>query len=382
MKYNEVAQRKAQHICIFGDPKSGKTELAASCSSFFKRVVWISMDNGHTVVFKQPVEQLKKFEFIILPDTKEFPVAIATCLKLVEGRDTHICNLHGQVNCTVCRAQKEATYTDISLGELGLDEVVVFDHGSQLSDSAMNFITKGKPLDYRPEWSDYSYQGALLNKVLMNLQQAPYNCIFITHTCETEMEDGSKRLVPLCGTVNFSRNMGKYFDHIIYCRVGNRKHAFGSATTYLASVLTGSREDVVLEVQNKEVETRPTLLPFFEGKMEHLKVEEQVSSSSPSTSPSLIELTKEITARTVAKDVREILDPKNNFLLSAMNTLAEESVGALAPKDLVNTMKEVDEFTDKAVSSPPPTHMTGIITPPLTPAEAAKQRLAAMRAAK
>jgi hypothetical protein len=96
------------------------------------------------------------------------------------------------------------------------------------------------------------------------------------------MEDGSKRLVPLSGTLNFSRNMGKFFDHIIYCRVANRKHSFGSATVYLASVLTGSRGDITLEEQNKDapnVTTRPTLLPFFEGKMdreEEQEVKEQL----------------------------------------------------------------------------------------------------------
>jgi hypothetical protein len=284
VKYTEVYRRKAQHICIFGDPKSGKTELAASAAAIFRRVIWISMDNGHEVIFKLPPSLLEKFEFIILPDTKEFPVAVATCLELVKGTNTHICNNHGQVNCSHCRTtgKESATWTDIALNSLEADEVVVFDHGSQLSDSAMNFITKGKPLEYKPEWSDYSYQGAILNKILMNIQQAPYNTIFITHTCETEMEDGSKRLVPLSGTLNFSRNMGKFFDHIIYCRVANRKHSFGSATVYLASVLTGSRGDITLEEQNKDapnVTTRPTLLPFFEGKMdreEEQEVKEQL----------------------------------------------------------------------------------------------------------
>lgn len=345
MKYTEVAQRKAQHLCIFGDPKSGKTELAASIAKFFKRVVWVSMDNGHTVVFKLPKEDLEKFEFIILPDTKEFPVAIDTCLKIVSGSLTHICNRHGQVRCSICVRDKveDGGWTDINVSELSLDEVIVFDHMSQMSDSAMNFITKSKPLDYRPEWSDYSYQGALLNKFMMNIQQAPYNVVIITHTCETEMEDGSKRLVPLAGTVNFSRNMGKYFDHIIYCRVANKVHAFGSATTYAASVLTGSREDIVLETQNKkDITTRPTLLPFFEGKMEHLKVEEQTSIASPT--------------------VQRVLNIVNGVEKEA-ETPSAETLLFSNPNSHIAT-----EETS--------------LSPPLSPAAAAKARLAAMRAAK
>lgn len=264
-KLTDVAKHKVQHLCIFGDPKSGKSELAASCASFFRRVLWISMDNGYEILFKLPKDQQEKIELIRLPDTKEFPVAIDTCLKLVSGKLQKICDLHGQCDCRTCSRDSSATWTSVDFGELQPDEVVVFDHISQAADSAMSLVTKGKPIEYKPEWHDYAYQGQLMNKFLMNIQQAPYNCICISHTCETEMEDGSKKLVPLVGTVPFSRNAGKYFDHIIYCRVSNKKHNFGSATTYIASVLTGSRSDIVLEQQ---VAGRPTLEPFFAGHRE------------------------------------------------------------------------------------------------------------------
>lgn len=386
MRYTAVIQKKAQHICIFGDPKSGKTMLAASVASFFRRVIWISMDNGHSVVFKRPKEELEKFEFIILPDTRSFPVAIDTCQKLVDGRPTHICNRHGQVECATCKREKvgEEDWTDINFSTLQLDEVVVFDHGSQLSDSAMNFVMKGKSLDTKPEWPDYAYQGALLSKVLMNIQQAPYNCIFITHTCETEMEDGSKRLVPMCGTVNFSRNMGKYFDHIIYCRVGNKKHAFGSATTYLASVLTGSREDIVLEGQNKEgagEATRPSLFPFFEGKMDHLSVGGEVKLPAPSIISSEEAEEKE----NIEKISEPVLEEKIEGIAPAKSEL-QKWADVIVKDKTPEPSKEIIEAAEQVAEL----HKAGVIevtlpteqTVPQSPAAAAKARLAAMRAAR
>jgi len=62
----------------------------------------------------------------------------------------------------------------------------------------------------------------------------------------------------VCGTTAFSRNTAKYFDHVVYCQVSNKKHNFASSTTYANNVLTGSRTDVALEV-NKI----PTLLDIF-----------------------------------------------------------------------------------------------------------------------
>jgi hypothetical protein len=74
------------------------------------------------------------------------------------------------------------------------------------------------------------------------------------------MEDGSTRLSPLVGTRNFSSNVGKYFDHMIYCHVVNGVHKYGSATTYQNKVLTGSRSKVSIESMKE-----PTLVPFFDG---------------------------------------------------------------------------------------------------------------------
>ena len=229
------------------------------------------MDNGHDVLFKLPPALQEKVELIVLRDTKEFPVAIDTCLKIVSGAAISICDAHGQVACSTCKRDPKAIWTALNMSAVGLDTVIVFDHISQLADSAMNFITKKKDDDYFPEWSDFRLQGILMSKFLMNIQQAPYHAICIAQMCETEMDDGSKRLVPLVGTVPFSRGAGKYFDHVICSRLGNKKHLFGSNTTYSITALTGSRSDIAIEEQK---EGRPTLLPFFDGTMVSQKEEQ------------------------------------------------------------------------------------------------------------
>lgn len=260
MKLKDLKQRQASHVIIFGDSKVGKSTIVSKLASKFK-LLWFSCDNGHEVLFKLPPEAQENIEIIVLPDTKEFPVAITTVLKVVSGQPIKICEAHGQTTCSNCLRDK-GTFTEVHLGRLGLDTVVVFDHLSGIGDSAMNFITKKMADDYKPEWEDFRVQGALLTKVLLNIQQAPYNVVCIAHSTETEMEDKSKKLVPRVGTVPFSKNVGSYFDHIIYSEMVNKVHKFGSMTTYKTSVITGSRKDIAIE-SDKE----PSLIPFFNGEI-------------------------------------------------------------------------------------------------------------------
>jgi hypothetical protein len=222
------------------------------------------MDNGHEVIFKLPLslDYLDQhLNIIVLPDTKDFPIAIKTCLKIVTGAEVHICDAHGAVDCSTCK-RSNSPVTALCANSFGPKDILVFDHLGQLANSAMSqvFIKGKKGDDDKPEWEDYAKQGTLMDRFLTNIQQATYNVICITHVCETEMEDGTKRLVPLVGTTNFSRNVGKYFDHMIHCQVLNRGHKFGSSTGYATKILTGSRSDVEIEKEEK-----PSLVKFLDG---------------------------------------------------------------------------------------------------------------------
>lgn len=257
-KLTEKKVSKTHRALVFGAPKSGKTELAARLSEKFN-LLWFDLENGYETLLKLPHEWQERVEIVSIPDTKVFPIAIESMLKVITGSAVEICDTHGKVGCATCKKDSQPT-TRVCLNELTDDTIVVVDSLTQLSNSAMNHLTKNQDDLYKPEWSDYRNQGQLLDKFLSQVQQAKFNIVCITHETETEMEDGKKKLVPVAGTTSFSRNTAKYFDHVVYAEVKNRKHVFASSTTYAGNILTGSRTDVSLEKDET-----PTLLRIFSG---------------------------------------------------------------------------------------------------------------------
>lgn len=256
MKLTEKKLSKVHRVLVYGEPKSGKTELVGALSSKFD-LLYFDLENGYATLLKLPQSQQGRIELISIPDTKVFPIAIETMLKVISGNRTEICELHGKVNCPICK-KDGAPVSVVELNSLGDSTIVVVDSLTQLSNSAMNHLTKTQDDTYKPEWADYRNQGQLLDKFLSQIQQAKYNICCITHVVETELEDGRKKLVPVCGTTAFSRNTAKYFDHVVYCEVKNKKHNFASSTCYSSNVMSGSRTDVVIE--GKVI---PTLLDIF-----------------------------------------------------------------------------------------------------------------------
>lgn len=264
MKFTSLAPRIVQHLMAVGDPKSGKSTLVSQLAELGFKLLWISIDNGHQVLSKLSQKGQENIDIIVLPDTKDFPVAVTTCLKLLTGKECNICNSHGQVDCSMCKKDNRS-FSRYSLNELAHDPentwIVVIDPISQLADSAMNFVCKGEKDDFKAGYDEYRTWMNIMVKMLSNIQQAPYNICCIAHLVETEMEDGKKKLVPMVGSGPFSRKVGGYFDHIVYCDINNMKHNFGSATTYKGTALTGSRSDIKIE----DMKDKPSLLPFFNG---------------------------------------------------------------------------------------------------------------------
>ena len=140
--------------------------------------------------------------------------------------------------------------------------LIVFDSLTQLSNSAVAFITKSQPDDYKLNYDDWGNLGKLLDIFLSHIQQAKYNVVVISHETEAETEGKKKTLVPVGGTRNFSRNIAKYFDHVIYAERKNKKHVFASSSCYATTILTGSRTDAVMEAGEK-----PSLLTIFKPEL-------------------------------------------------------------------------------------------------------------------
>jgi hypothetical protein len=258
MKLSQKQASKSHHVLLFGPPKSGKTQLAGDLSSQFN-LIWFDLENGADTLLKLPLEQQERIELISLPDTRSYPVAIETCLKVIKGTPVSICEAHGKVGCPICK-KDSLPFTDLVLNSLPLDTVVVFDSLTQLTNSAIAHITKTQPEDYKLNYDDWGNLGKLMDTFLSHVQQAPFHIVCISHETEVEMEDGKNKLVPTAGTRNFSRNTAKYFDEVCYCEVKNRKHVVGSSTIYSGNILTGSRSGSSLESA-----ANPSLIPIFTG---------------------------------------------------------------------------------------------------------------------
>jgi len=243
-KLSSKTSSSTHRVLIFGGPKAGKTLLAGKLAEHYK-LIWVDMEKGYETLFQLPKDWQERIELVSLPDTRSFPIAIETCLKLVKGA-VNICETHGKVSCMLCKKDNLPT-VDVNLPVLTNDTVVVFDSLTQLSNSAIASITKGKPDEYKLDYDDWGNLGKLLDIFLSHLQQANYNVVVISHETEAETEGKKKKLVPVGGTRNFSRNIAKYFDHVVYAETKNRKHVFSSSSTGSSTILTGSRSGVALE---------------------------------------------------------------------------------------------------------------------------------------
>lgn len=250
MKLSQKSASKSHRVLLFGPPKSGKTRLAGSLASSFN-LIWFDLENGVDTLKQLPSSQQERVEVISIPDTRGFPIAIETMLKVIKGAPVEICEAHGKVACSLCRKDNKP-FTRVALNELPLDTIVVIDSLTQLTNSAIAHITKDKGDDYKMQHDDWGNLGKLMDTFLSYVQQAPFHVVCISHETEVEMEDGKQKLVPTAGTRNFSRNTAKYFDEVIYLEVKNKKHIAASSTTYANNILTGSRSGTVLESSTGE----------------------------------------------------------------------------------------------------------------------------------
>jgi len=257
-KLSSIPPAKYQRVLIYGPPKTGKTEICGNLSTDFD-LVYIGCENGHGTLQKLPQSQQERIEVINLPDTRDYPIAAETMLKLAKGDEYKVCQEHGKINCMVCMKASNPIDT-VHLNKLGPGTIVIFDSVTQLTNSIISHITKDQPDTYKLDYDDWGNLGKLMDVFLSRIQQAQYHVICISHETEAELEDGKKRIVPVAGTRNFSRNTAKYFDHVIYAEVKNGKHMFTSSTTGTNNVVAGSRTNAALEKM-----AVPSLLDIMKG---------------------------------------------------------------------------------------------------------------------
>lgn len=262
MKLNEYQQVAARKILVYGPPKSGKTDLVAQLAEK-KKLWWFDLEDGIKTVLSSPrikKEWFENIELFKIADTQIFPMAVRTLLKVVKGGAHEICHAHGAANCAICKKDNRPT-TRININEFTNNDVLVLDSVTQLSQSAMNDIQSPviqvDKFDAKPSWDDYFNQGRILDRIFSLIQHANFNVVCISHEIMTEMEDGSKKIVPIAGTREYSSKFAKFFDDVGYAEIVNKKHKFSFSSTYKNNVITGSRT-------NRDIGENARLLDLFE----------------------------------------------------------------------------------------------------------------------
>jgi GTPase SAR1 family protein len=251
-------------IMVFGPPGSGKTYLLATIAKVpsVRQVYWFDFENGiETVIYATDAngnplltdEELSKIQVFSIQDTRQLPRAAETMLKLFSSRTgIDLCQSHGKVGCTICKDK-----VSINLTELDESTVIVIDSLSQLADSVLNLQLN--KYDYKDLRKYYGVFTTDMGAITSGIQAA--RCIIatatheLTRTKQVEVakgvtEDRVVRIVPLCGSQNYSDKVGKYFGYKIYTYQNGTKYKATTTPGKVAKVLVSHRKPIILETMS------------------------------------------------------------------------------------------------------------------------------------
>jgi hypothetical protein len=264
-----------QAILIHGDPGTGKTDLAgtiAKCPDI-KEVHYFGLDNGKETLFtslregRLTSEAAEKIKIYHVVDTPDLPVAYETIFKALGTRGpVKICEAHGRClpNCVKCEKDK-APFQVYDITKQDKTTATIIDTGSQLADSHMNYLCKGKPDDYKPGWDEFGPQGLKLAEILTLIQAGTTNWVFVTQSIGVNIVLGAldqiakpedkafvEKVYPLCGSQAQSMKVGKYFGQKIYTKISNLgKFTAGSSVAFKPNAVIGSRTGWKIEAEKE-----------------------------------------------------------------------------------------------------------------------------------
>lgn len=261
-----VGLDEVEHAIVYGEPKAGKTVLAALLAEFF-HVLWLDGDKGLTGARNAlHPEMQKRLHVIKIPDDTDYPIMAPTILRIITGRRVEICIQHAVVDCSICKSANQLI-VPVELNKLPKNWVVVMDSQTQFYASVLAYayykdskkaIGTGVPNDYKGDFDYRGYAYQMCDKFGNYMKDLKCQWVSISHEIENDMEDGTKKLTPVAGSRNISSQYGKWFGSMIYAKKVNNKHNFMSSSLYSAGVQTGSRSGVALEKQ-----AIPSLLHIF-----------------------------------------------------------------------------------------------------------------------
>ena len=256
-------------LLIYGPPKTGKTRLAGTIAQVpnIGRIVWADLEQGVvTLPFALAAdgtplltdEELGRIEVLSIGDTllpskgarekagMTSVMAVPRAAEVMLKMCTSTIPLHfdNEQNKLV----PKATENTISFHLRGMqpNDVLVIDSGSQLANSlfALQELANPEYKDPRKYWASF-YQDA--NTLMSAIQASHAIVIMICHSQETEPDaELAKRseTLPTFGSVNYSRNVGKYFSTVVHLYLDKRVFKSLSNPITKANVQGGSRYNV------------------------------------------------------------------------------------------------------------------------------------------
>lgn len=257
---------ETDHVIIYGSSGTGKTTAAGLLSEFYN-LLWFDGDKGLTALkHNLHPEMLKRIVPIKILDNTSTPNMVNTMLRVVTGRQVSICLGHGIVDCPMCKQEGKPSAI-VAIGKLPKNWVVVMDSHTQFYASAC-VIAQSKIAGKALADTDDGFHGNFdfwaivrnaVDKFGNYVKDLPCKFVDISHETLTETEDKMmKKLVPIGGSENASRNYAKYFGTEINSKIVNGKIVFYSGATASAGIQTKSRSNVALELK-----ATPSLLHVF-----------------------------------------------------------------------------------------------------------------------
>lgn len=267
---------------LYGPPKVGKTQLAATVAKIpaIKRVWFFNMENGFDTVlaaqeedgsFSFTEEDLSKITVLQIEDTTRaacftitedmegvspdmrqladslkggIPRAADTCMRMIAGaKPRHYWDME---QCKIVSKENENTVL-FDWAELGPQDAVVLDTGTQLSASLFSYVQLFNPRTKEPrQWYNAFYGAA--DALLSRIQTAKCTVIMTCHAqfLEEDKKKGrnSSKVVPVFGSKNYSWQVSRYFGTQVYLDIEMKQHMGISKPTTRSVIQAGSRRNV------------------------------------------------------------------------------------------------------------------------------------------